>query len=227
MPGRAGLAAPQIGVGLRAFSYNVDGEVGYVLNPVSRGRGRARARRRGLPLGARLRTSRAARYPRARVTGIDLDGNPIERRGRRPHGAGAAARDATTSTASSTSRARLRETSARRCGRSARPPGSDRWHLPRRAADDEGPRGCRGALRTSRALSARSSGPRSPARPRTSPRSRRAKSSRMTWRLMLIFGVRCPLASVSSVEQDRRTCGSTRRATPSRSPRRRPAAPRR
>ncbi|MEG8036796.1 peptide deformylase [Sphingomonas sp. LR61] len=32
-PGRAGVAAPQIGVGLRAFSYNVDGEVGYVLNP--------------------------------------------------------------------------------------------------------------------------------------------------------------------------------------------------
>jgi N-formylmethionyl-tRNA deformylase len=33
-PGRAGVAANQIGVGLRAFSYNVDGEVGYVLNPV-------------------------------------------------------------------------------------------------------------------------------------------------------------------------------------------------
>ncbi|KQR47078.1 peptide deformylase [Frigoribacterium sp. CFBP 8754] len=33
-PGRAGVAAPQIGVDLRAFSYNVDGEVGYVLNPV-------------------------------------------------------------------------------------------------------------------------------------------------------------------------------------------------
>lgn len=32
-PGRAGVAAPQIGVGLRAFSYNVDGEVGYVLDP--------------------------------------------------------------------------------------------------------------------------------------------------------------------------------------------------
>ncbi len=32
-PGRAGVAAPQIGVGLRAFSYNVDGQVGYVLNP--------------------------------------------------------------------------------------------------------------------------------------------------------------------------------------------------
>ncbi|MCI7672526.1 peptide deformylase [Schaalia hyovaginalis] len=33
MEGRAGLAANQIGVGLRAFSYNIDGEIGYVLNP--------------------------------------------------------------------------------------------------------------------------------------------------------------------------------------------------
>ncbi|NIJ11204.1 peptide deformylase [Saccharomonospora amisosensis] len=32
-PGRAGLAAPQIGVSLRAFSYNVEGSRGYVLNP--------------------------------------------------------------------------------------------------------------------------------------------------------------------------------------------------
>lgn len=32
-PGHAGVAAPQIGVSLRAFSYNVDGETGYVLNP--------------------------------------------------------------------------------------------------------------------------------------------------------------------------------------------------
>src|SRR5690625_3084642 len=31
--GRAGLAANQIGVNLRAFSYNVDAEIGYVLNP--------------------------------------------------------------------------------------------------------------------------------------------------------------------------------------------------
>ena len=34
VPGRAGLAANQIGVGLRAFSYNVDGDVGYIINPV-------------------------------------------------------------------------------------------------------------------------------------------------------------------------------------------------
>ncbi|HEY3001245.1 MAG TPA: peptide deformylase [Kribbellaceae bacterium] len=29
----AGLAAPQIGVGLRVFTYNVDGEVGHLINP--------------------------------------------------------------------------------------------------------------------------------------------------------------------------------------------------
>ena len=29
----AGLAAPQIGVGLRVFTWNVDGEVGHLVNP--------------------------------------------------------------------------------------------------------------------------------------------------------------------------------------------------
>lgn len=33
LPGRAGVAAPQIGVNLRAFSYNIDGDVGYLINP--------------------------------------------------------------------------------------------------------------------------------------------------------------------------------------------------
>jgi peptide deformylase len=32
-PGRAGLAATQIGVGLRVFSYNVDGVIGHLVNP--------------------------------------------------------------------------------------------------------------------------------------------------------------------------------------------------
>ncbi len=31
--GRAGLAANQIGVSLRAFSWNIDDEIGYILNP--------------------------------------------------------------------------------------------------------------------------------------------------------------------------------------------------
>lgn len=33
-PGRAGLAGPQIGVSLRVFSYNVDGVVAHLINPV-------------------------------------------------------------------------------------------------------------------------------------------------------------------------------------------------
>jgi peptide deformylase len=33
VPGRAGLAANQIGSSLAAFSYNVDGQVGYLINP--------------------------------------------------------------------------------------------------------------------------------------------------------------------------------------------------
>jgi len=32
-PGRAGLAAPQIGVNVRAFSYNIDGVIGHLVNP--------------------------------------------------------------------------------------------------------------------------------------------------------------------------------------------------
>lgn len=31
--GRAGLAANQIGVSLRAFSWNIEGDIGYILNP--------------------------------------------------------------------------------------------------------------------------------------------------------------------------------------------------
>ena len=33
-PGRAGVAAPQIGVSLRVFSYHVEGVIGHLVNPV-------------------------------------------------------------------------------------------------------------------------------------------------------------------------------------------------
>jgi peptide deformylase len=33
VPGRAGLAATQIGSGLAAFAYNMDGQLGYLINP--------------------------------------------------------------------------------------------------------------------------------------------------------------------------------------------------
>ena len=78
LPGRAGLAANQIGVGLRAFSYNVDDEVGYIINPVI-------AELSGEPqyveegcLSVPGFFFPRLRYPEARVTGIDLNGNPVE-----------------------------------------------------------------------------------------------------------------------------------------------------
>ena len=76
-PGRAGVAANQIGVGLRAFSYNVDDEVGYILNPVL-------AEVRGVPelvdegcLSVPGFSFPRLRYPYARATGTDVDGNPV------------------------------------------------------------------------------------------------------------------------------------------------------
>jgi peptide deformylase len=76
-PGRAGVAAPQIGVGLRAFSYNVDGDIGYVLNPVL-----VETRGEPVPVAEGCLSipglwHEALRHPWARVEGIDLDGAPL------------------------------------------------------------------------------------------------------------------------------------------------------
>ncbi|KQV04932.1 peptide deformylase [Leifsonia sp. Root112D2] len=77
-PGRAGVAAAQIGVNLRAFSYNVDGEIGYMLNPVIvELSGEPEAMEEGCLSVPGLWFS-TMRYPFARATGIDLDGNAIE-----------------------------------------------------------------------------------------------------------------------------------------------------
>ena len=77
LPGRAGVAASQIGVNLRAFSYNIDGNIGYILNPVL-------VELAGEPelvdegcLSVPGLWYPTKRYPFARVTGIDLDGNPV------------------------------------------------------------------------------------------------------------------------------------------------------
>jgi peptide deformylase len=76
LPGRAGLAAPQIGVGLRAFSYNVDGEIGYVLNPVLEVAGEPEPVGEGC-LSVPEIWHDAMRFPWARVVGIDLDGAAV------------------------------------------------------------------------------------------------------------------------------------------------------
>ncbi len=78
VPGRAGVAAAQIGVGLRAFSYNVDGEVGYLLNPEL-------VEVTGVPehveegcLSVPGFYFPRLRHPFARARGVDVDGNPVE-----------------------------------------------------------------------------------------------------------------------------------------------------
>lgn len=77
VPGRAGVAAPQIGVGLRAFSWNVDGEVGYVLDPVVvEASGEHELVDEGC-LSVPDLWYPAVRYPRATVRGTDLDGNEV------------------------------------------------------------------------------------------------------------------------------------------------------
>ncbi len=77
VPGRAGVAAPQIGVGLRAFSYNIDGDIGYVLNPVL-----VEVSGDPVELGEGCLSvpglwHDAVRYPHAKVVGIDLDGREV------------------------------------------------------------------------------------------------------------------------------------------------------
>lgn len=77
LPGRAGVAANQIGVALRAFSYNIDGDIGYVINPVL-----AEVRGEPQPTGEGCLSVpelwfETPRHPWARVEGIDLDGEPV------------------------------------------------------------------------------------------------------------------------------------------------------
>ncbi len=77
-PGRAGVAAPQIGVNLRAFSYNVNGTAGYLLNPEL-------VDLMGEPMeidegclsvpGLSFPTMR---YPSARIRGSDIDGATVD-----------------------------------------------------------------------------------------------------------------------------------------------------
>ncbi|MBX3091360.1 MAG: peptide deformylase [Cryobacterium sp.] len=77
LPGRAGVAAPQIGVGLRAFSYNIDGEIGYMLNPeLVEVSGEPTLVDEGCLSVPGFYFPRV-RYPWARATGVDLAGKPI------------------------------------------------------------------------------------------------------------------------------------------------------
>jgi peptide deformylase len=78
VPGRAGVAANQIGVPLRAFAYNVDGRTGYLLNPeLVEVRGEPTGFDEGC-LSVPDLTFPIHRFPWARSVGTDLDGNEVE-----------------------------------------------------------------------------------------------------------------------------------------------------
>lgn len=78
LPGRAGVAAPQIGVNLRAFSYNVNGQLGYVINPeIVELSGERTLVDEGC-LSVPDLWHKTPRYEFARAVGIDLDGNAVE-----------------------------------------------------------------------------------------------------------------------------------------------------
>ncbi|HEU0257592.1 MAG TPA: peptide deformylase [Microbacteriaceae bacterium] len=78
LPGRAGVAAAQIGVGLCAFSYNVDGQVGYLINPriVELG-GEPEPMEEGC-LSVPGLWFPTLRHPSATARGTDLDGAEVE-----------------------------------------------------------------------------------------------------------------------------------------------------
>lgn len=76
--GRAGLAANQIGVSLRAFSWHIDGEIGYILNPriVELSKGEFQDGEEGcLSVPGLWYPTERAWY--ARAEGIDLDGKKV------------------------------------------------------------------------------------------------------------------------------------------------------
>ncbi|MFT8592735.1 MAG: peptide deformylase [Bifidobacterium sp.] len=75
-PGRAGLSANQIGVPLRVFSFNIEDELGYVINPVlEETTGEQFGAEGCLSLPGLWYDTRRADY--ARVRGIDLSGREI------------------------------------------------------------------------------------------------------------------------------------------------------
>jgi len=77
LPGRAGVAANQIGVGLRAFSFHIDGRIGCILNPILADVGGDPVLMDEGCLSVPGFSYPRLRYPWARVTGFDHNGAPL------------------------------------------------------------------------------------------------------------------------------------------------------
>ena len=78
LSGRAGVAATQIGVGLSAFAYNIEGEIGYLINPkITELSGELIPMEEGC-LSVPGLWHPAKRHTFARASGFLLDGTAIE-----------------------------------------------------------------------------------------------------------------------------------------------------
>lgn len=82
LPGRAGVAAPQVGVSARAFSYDVEGQRGVIFNPVLVETSGEQSGDEGcLSVPGLWFPTRRAAY--AAVEGVDADGQPMRVEGER------------------------------------------------------------------------------------------------------------------------------------------------
>jgi peptide deformylase len=79
--GGVGLAAPQVGVGLRIFTFDVEGRRGHVIDPVLRTAGHLVTEPGEGCLSVPGLRYHPERYAEAVVTGVDADGEPVEYRG--------------------------------------------------------------------------------------------------------------------------------------------------
>ena len=78
LPGRAGVAANQIGIGFRVFVYNIDGAIGYLINPrMVEVSGEPELMTEGC-LSVPDFSFPRLRYPQATARGFQTDGSEIE-----------------------------------------------------------------------------------------------------------------------------------------------------
>lgn len=77
LPGRAGVAAPQIGVPLRVFSYHVEGKLGYLINPVLIALDGEKLPVEEGCLSVPGLWHVTPRYPRATAQGLNLEGETV------------------------------------------------------------------------------------------------------------------------------------------------------
>ena len=78
LPGRAGVAANQIGVVLRVFAYSVDDELGYLINPELVELSGEKIEIDEGCLSVPGLWHKTPRYERATARGLQLDGSEIE-----------------------------------------------------------------------------------------------------------------------------------------------------